>query len=109
MLDLTQEERKVVLFLMSVALLGAGISFLSKKYQPVRSFICSGQDITKIDLNKADKETLISISGIGEKISQRILDYRAQTKGFNSVEELKNIKGITNYRYEKFKDNFYVK
>jgi competence protein ComEA len=92
-----------------MALLGITISSLAKAYSPIKIVAGFSQDIGKIDLNKADKETLMSVSGIGEKLAQRILAYRLQQGQFNSLEELKNIKGINNYRYEKIKDYLIVR
>lgn len=109
MFSLTREERKVVLFLITVALVGMGINFLSKRYSSVKSIICFDQNMGKFDLNQADKETLIGVSGIGEKLAQRIIEYRNQQVGFKDTEELKNIKGITNDKYEKLKEWLFVK
>jgi len=109
MFSLTLQERRVILFLISVALTGIGIDFLVKKYSRTKIIADFYQDIGKINLNSADKDTLMSISGIGEKLAVRILEYRSQKGGFHDLEELKNIKSITNYRYEKIKDSLCIK
>jgi len=109
MFNLTKQERQVILFLISVALTGLGINFLSKKYSAIKTIACFNRDFGKIDLNKADLETLIGIAGIGEKLAQRIIDYRKANGNFLTLEELRKIKGINNYRYEKIKDLIYVK
>lgn len=108
MLGLTRQERQVILFLITIALMGMGINFLAKRYSQVKAIACINQDISKIDLNKADKETLIGIPGIGEKLAQAIIDYRNQQVGFKDIEELKNIKGISEYKYEKLKDSLFI-
>lgn len=48
----------------------------------------------KIDLNFCTAEQLCSIPGIGEKTAEKIIDYRNSAGGFDSVDELINIKGI---------------
>jgi len=109
MLNLTRQERQVILFLVSVALAGAGIDFFAKRNSTAKTFLCSPADIGRVNLNQADKETLMDISGIGEKISQRIIEYRQQNGAFQEIEELKKIKGITDYRFEKLKDSLFIK
>ena len=95
MFNLTQEERKVILFLATVGLLGLGVNFLVKKFAKVEGVACLSQNLGKANLNSADKFTLMGVSGIGERLAQRIIEYREKIGGFGSVEELINIKGIT--------------
>lgn len=109
MFNLTTQERRVVLFLIIVGLIGVGVDFLIKKRPPASAIAFFTQDIGKIDLNKADKETLMSVQGIGEKLAQRIIEYRNIHVTFKETEELKNIKGITNLRFEKIKNSFVVR
>ncbi|MFI3289515.1 MAG: helix-hairpin-helix domain-containing protein [Rikenellaceae bacterium] len=54
-----------------------------------------------VDLNRADIAELISVSGIGEKSALAILDFRDALGGFYSVEQLSQIKIITESNYEK--------
>ena len=56
-----------------------------------------------INVNKADRETLKLLPGIGPAYSKRIILYRQENGGFKSVEELKKIKGIGEKRLEKLK------
>ena len=59
---------------------------------------------SKISLNTATKEELMTLSGIGEAKALAIIEYR-KTNRFNSLEEIMNIKGIGKSIYEKIKDN----
>ncbi|MCW5943523.1 MAG: helix-hairpin-helix domain-containing protein [Fimbriimonadaceae bacterium] len=47
-----------------------------------------------IPLNQASQSDLESIPGIGPSLARRILDYRATSGGFKSIEELEAVKGI---------------
>ena len=109
MFNLTPQERKVILFLGTVTLTGMGINFFAKNFSSVKVIAYLNQDISKIDLNQADKYTLMSVSGIGEKIAQRILEYRNQEGNFHDIEELRRIQGLTKSKYEKIKDDFVIR
>jgi competence protein ComEA len=109
MFDLTHEERRVILFLMIIAFLGLGINLLSRLSPHSKFTGCLLADIPRINLNTADKDLLMALPGIKEKLAQRIMDYRKEHAGFQEVEELKQIKGITNSKYEKIKDSLSLK
>ncbi len=55
-----------------------------------------------IDFNTATKEELMSIKGIGAKRADAIIKYRENTP-LKSVEDLKNVKGISKKLVEKIK------
>lgn len=55
-----------------------------------------------IDLNKANAETIMRIPGIGPSYADRIIDHRTKLRGFTSTEQLLEIKGISQKKYEKF-------
>ena len=108
MFNLTLQERQVILFLIIVASVGIGINFFTKRYSQVKIIAYLNQDISKINLNNADKEALMGVSGIGDKIAQRIIEYRRLKGYFKDIEDLRNIKGINRYRYESIKDYFII-
>ena len=47
-----------------------------------------------IDLNNATKNELLQLPGIGEVLSERIVDYRINVAQFEKVTDLQNIQGI---------------
>lgn len=49
---------------------------------------------TKVNVNTATAEQLDALPKIGPKVAQRIVDYRTAHKGFRTVEELRNVKGV---------------
>ena len=104
MLSLTNDERRVILFLVFVALLGLGVNFIVKQFTPTKSLAYFSDRLGKINLNTADKKLLMSVSGIGENLAQRIIEFRDAQGGFSSIEELKSIKGITEAKFNKIKD-----
>jgi len=47
-----------------------------------------------IDLNTADKDTLMMVRGVGESRAQAIINYREKYGSFGSVDELAEVDGI---------------
>jgi len=62
-----------------------------------------------LDLNRVTVEDLCLISGIGEALAREIVTYRERRGGFRSVEELKNVKGIGEKKYQTFKLFFIIR
>ena len=63
----------------------------------------------KIDLNKATREELMSITGIGPATADNILAYREENGKFTSVDELVQVNRIGDKTLEKIRDFFIVK
>lgn len=62
---------------------------------------------TKIDINTATLEQLVTLKGIGPAKAELIIEYRSKHR-FVKIEEIKNVKGIGEKTFEKFKDNIYI-
>ena len=62
-----------------------------------------------IDINRAAFADLLLIPGIGEGTAQRITDLRQSSGGrINTLENLMNIRGIKEKRFEQLKVYFYI-
>ncbi|MDI6759067.1 MAG: helix-hairpin-helix domain-containing protein [Candidatus Omnitrophota bacterium] len=105
---MTHQERQVVLFLAIVALVGIGIKFAITVNVKARHVLTEGVNIAKININEAVLEELLQAQSVSEKLAARIIEYRNTHGPFRRVEELKMIKGIGDYRYEKLKEVFFV-
>jgi competence protein ComEA len=62
-----------------------------------------------LDLNRITVEDFCLIPGIGESLAREIVTYRERRKGFRSVEELKNVRGIGEKKYKDLKVYFIIK
>ena len=62
---------------------------------------------TKVNINTATKEELMTLSGIGESKAEEIITYRKSTP-FKTIEDLKNVSGIGDATYEQIKNHITV-
>lgn len=69
----------------------------------------SKNENVKININTANVKELQKLSGIGESIALRIVTYRKENGKFNSIEDLKNVRGIGENKFNKIKNNIFVK
>ena len=54
----------------------------------------------RLDINRASAAELVKINGIGEVISQRIVEYREANGAFADLNQLKNVAGIGDAKLE---------
>lgn len=59
---------------------------------------------TKISINTASLELLMTLPGIGETKAKNIISYREQEGKFEKIEDIMNISGIGESIFEKIKD-----
>ena len=64
----------------------------------------SSSSTNKVSLNKATKEELMTLSGVGESKALAIIKYREDNNGFNAIEDIMNVSGIGESLYNKIKD-----
>lgn len=86
----------------------AGVSSQSSTEQNVGKSDEPAKISGKININTASLSELDSLSGIGPVYAQRIIDYRNSSGGFKSVDEVKNVKGIGDKTFSKFKDQITI-
>jgi competence ComEA-like helix-hairpin-helix protein len=67
------------------------------------------EKITILDINQAKKEDLMKVYGIGDKISDRILEQKEKFGAFVSMEQMNDIWGLSPEVIEKLKSSFSVK
>ena len=108
MFNLTREEQKVFLFLFTVALIGLGINFAVKINSRIERFIKIDNNFAKMEINKASLQDLSDAKYMSRLLAERIIEYRNTHGLFKNLEDLKEVKGIGDYRYEKLKDLFFV-
>lgn len=100
----TQDERRILYFIVFIILLSAGVRSVvpREEFEDIEEE--EKIDIFPLDLNKATIDQLILVPGIGIKTAEKIIEYREKIGGFKNIEDLKNIKGIGDKKIEKWKE-----
>jgi competence protein ComEA len=127
LLELTKTERNVILFLAVTMIIGAAVRLYQselpempqfnyqeldstftelnaapeKKINTVGAVFAIGKMPGKLNINKATKQQLIDLPGIGKITAERILNYRKETGEFNTIEDLLAVKGISRKKLER--------
>jgi competence protein ComEA len=60
---------------------------------------------SKVNINTASEAELDSLPGVGEVTAKKIIDYRNENGKFSSIEDIKNVKGIGDNKFEDIKDS----
>lgn len=61
-----------------------------------------------LDINLATKNDLIVTRGIGEKLSERILNYRNRLGGFHSINQLYEVYGLDSVVVSRLKEGYFI-
>ena len=91
----------------------SAVSKITKNTETALKTTC--EDLTEateipqyIDINQADKYTLSCLEGIGSALAERIVRYREEKGGFDNIEQLLEVEGIGQAKFEQIKENIYV-
>lgn len=68
-----------------------------------------GASTKEVNINKATETELQSLPGIGASLASRIIEYRNQNGKFSKIEDIKNVNGIGDSKYDNIKDFITVK
>jgi len=63
----------------------------------------------KININKASQTELETIPGIGPSTALKIINYREENGKFSSIEDIKNVPGIGDAKFENMKNYISIK
>jgi competence ComEA-like helix-hairpin-helix protein len=116
MFDLTRQERVILIFLTLSFVSGLGVSAYKKQKRGIQLSVRPYKiDALKAADNFIEQQRLININslkvdeltrlpGVGQKLAQRMLEYRQLHGPFRSKAELMQVKGIGEKKFEQLKD-----
>lgn len=81
---------------------------INDKESEIENIIPSSNDKNKVNINTASINELDTLSGIGPSKAEAIIKYREENGTFKSIEEIKNVTGIGEALFEKFKENITI-
>ena len=62
----------------------------------------------KVNINTATQNELDGLPGIGPALAQRIIDFREENGNFKSIEDIQNVKGIGDSKFDEIRDKIVV-
>ncbi len=117
MLDLTRQEKTILLFLAVSFVTGLGLNSYKKTQQKLNLSVApyeikaAREEADKfieqkrfININSFKIDELARLPGVGEKLAQRIIEYHNLHGPFKTKKELIQVKGIGEKKFEKFED-----
>ncbi len=119
MFNMERLERVLVIFLIVTLLIGVGV-MAYKKSSPGGDLRITKPDITldpkegtlrqkeKININTAEIDDLMRLSGVGRVLAERIITYRDTNGRFWSIDDVRKVKGIGASLFEKIKDDIFI-
>ena len=99
--DKVRLERKV--YIMS----GSGNNVIEQTVNAEGNLESEGDK--KVNINIATQNELENLPGIGPSIAGKIIEYREQNGRFDKIEDLQNVKGIGDAKFEKIKEQIVAK
>lgn len=88
------DERDTESIINAIITEGAGIAIVGEN---------AGKDESLVNINKASLTELITIPGIGEALASRIIEYRTTVGSFKTIEDIKNVSGIGDAKFNTMK------
>ena len=81
---------------------------ISQKVEGKKDDYSSGDKERLININKATRDELMTLPGIGESKADDIISYREEHGDFSKIEDLMNVSGIKTGVFDKIKDRITI-
>ena len=117
---LTKSEKYIILFLIAGAVLGIGYSYYKEFYPPLKidhkrdafrprpiqrkDLDSALKEAKTVNINTASPEELMRLKGVGPVMAGRIIEYRNNKGLFSSKEDLKEVPGMGDKKFDAIRD-----
>lgn len=109
MFHLTHQERKVLLVIAVLILIGAGLRFFgltAKDSKNLQTVVVKDEGRrAPVNINTANRGELTSIPGVGPVTAQRIIEQRSDYGSFSELADLEKVKGIGPKKSQRMKEH----
>ena len=61
-----------------------------------------------VNINTADEKALDTLPGVGPAMAKRIIEFRETEGAFQSIEDIKKVRGIGDAKFAKMKDKICI-
>ena len=95
--------RILIAAIFGIAVSAAAASAQNTATTPKAAATATATATAPVNLNTATAEQLATIPGVGQKMAERIIDYRQKNGGFKKVEDLMNVSGVGEKSFLKMK------
>jgi len=97
---------KPAFILLLVLFLGSGTAFTEENAEGENSEMEQKveEKADTVNINTANAEQLMTLPGIGESTANKIIDYRNKNGDFKTLDQLKEVPGVGEKKYEKMKE-----
>jgi len=94
----------------SMNLAWALVLFLGLALAPVTALAQKAKppSTDKVNLNTATEEQLQTLPGVGPSMAKRIVEHRSKVGKFAKIEEILNVKGIGEKKFQRMRDRLVV-
>ncbi len=99
-----KQMRVACMLILCLGVALSSVSVLAQKSSPAQS----AQSAEKINLNSATVEQLQTLPGIGPATAKSIVERRTKAGKFSRIEEIINVKGVGEKKFQKIKDRLVV-
>ena len=110
-LNLSKKQKIILSIVISIIFVLVLIYVYQNLYEEDAEILLTNEENevdSKVNINTASKEKLETLPGVGETTAQKIIDYREANGKFKTIEDIKNVSGIGDAKYESLKDKITV-